>query len=300
MLSGVQVTLVGESDVVFEHGEATPVAVNSDFGRFLFVSPATPGTKFELNLQGVRGELELKTADAVAAVETAGYLPPGADPLEDTPIPVTYVYCLSGSIAWRGAEGEPVPIELNRVRAIVGEKGSNSRGAIKLPNWVDARKMSTLDRDTAKLNEALLPLDRPLLLALEEQAGHRRIELRAHVARSLIFLESYQRAFQQLTEEEYKSYWSPQIELLRSQIARGKDVAGELKSQWDKSRGTKDGALLYRLLRGFSDEQLINGEALLERLYCFLSRLLQHEHMFLPRRHLQSFECHNLQLDSTT
>ncbi len=259
--SGVQVTLVGEAGVVFDRGVSSPIALQAEHGKFLFVTAGVPGATIELNMHKIRGQLALASADAEAAVEVFSFLPPGEDPALGTSYAVVCVYCLSGSVSWRSGTGEPEVIKTGHVRVLIADRDPMEKGPIKLPNWVDARKTPVIERDAAKIVEPLLPLDRPLVLALEELANHRRIEVRTYVARSLASLQYYHVILRHLSEEEYRAYWHAEIDTLRAQVARGGDVAAELQSQIQKLRGMKDGDLLYRLLWGFNEEQLLGPEA---------------------------------------
>jgi hypothetical protein len=257
LASGVQVTLAGEASFTFDRGRNAPIAMLTEYGRFLLVTAGASQASIELDLNGLTGVLTLPSADALAAVEVYNYAPPGVDPQANTPIPVAYIYSLNGSMTWEQTGEAAATIQTNQVYTMVGNQGAAVEGPVKTPAWVDAKNTASLDRESAKMAEGLLALERPLTLSLEEIADHRRIDVRVHVARSLANLGAFETIVRHLSLEEYRPYTPLEIETLRAQMSRGGEVSFEIQSQLEKLRGSKDGTLLYRLLYGFDATQLV-------------------------------------------
>jgi hypothetical protein len=258
LANGVQLTMAGEATFRFERGQALPVALVAEEGRYLLVTSGAAEASMELQLRTLQGVLSLPAADAAAAVEITSYLAPGLDPRENTPIPVVYIFALNGPVSWQSAsDPAPITIEPDHALALMGEEKPSSPTPVARPAWIDARNTPTLDRDAAKLAESLLSVDRPLLLGLEEIANHRKIEVRVQVARCLAHLGSYESLMRHLAQEEYRSYAPFEIETLRSRIALGVDSALDMQQELEKLRGSRDSATLFRLLYGYSESQLV-------------------------------------------
>jgi hypothetical protein len=87
--------------------------------------------------------------------------------------------------------------------------------------------------------------------------------VRVHVARCLAFLGQFEPLIKQLSDDQYKSYWmrtDGHIDTLHKQLARGGDVAEQIRADLVEARGEKDGQVMFRLLRGFNSQQLVKGD----------------------------------------
>jgi hypothetical protein len=215
----------------------------------------------------MEGTLTLETPDSIAAIEVYSYLPPGVDPLDsDMPstVAVANIIGVAGTCTWERQGGESVSIPANAVEIQVKGSEGRRRNRVQVPAWIDAATTTVVDRDAAKLIEPLLPVDRPLNVALEELATHRKFEVRMLVARCLAMLGQYEKLVKQLSEEQYKAYWMKpdgHIDTMRKQLARGPAVAEQIRTGLIETRGEKDGQLLYRLLVGYNNQQLVKGDA---------------------------------------
>jgi hypothetical protein len=266
--SGVQVTFVGEGSVMFAREKASeaPLLI-VDYGRLLLHSNALQTASTSLYLNGLQGVLTLETPASIAAVEVYNYLPPGSDPLAKTDKPahkvVVNLIGVAGECTWTQQGLEPISIPANSVQIIVDGEPARTRTRVETPLWIDAVNTDKLDRDSAKLVEPLLAMDRPLDIALEELLTHRRLDVRVHVARCLAFLGQYEPLIKQLADEQYKSYWmrtDGHLDTLRKQLARGGESAERIRADMAEARGEKDGYVMFRLLRGFSSQQLVKGD----------------------------------------
>jgi hypothetical protein len=266
--SGVQVTFVGEGSAMFarEKTNEAPLVI-VDYGRLLLHSNALQTASTSLYLNGLQGVLTLETADSIGAVEVYSYLAPGSDPLQEGDKPVQQVIVnligVAGECTWEQKGLEPISIAANAVQIFVDGEPSRMRTRVATPTWVDAVHTDRLDRDSAKLVEPLLPLERPIDLALEELLTHRRLDVRVHVARCLAFLGQYEPLIKQLADEQYKSYWmraDGHIDTLHKQMAHSRESAERIQADLIEARGAKDGEVMFRLLRGFSSQQLVKGD----------------------------------------
>jgi hypothetical protein len=266
--SGVQITFVGEGSAMFAREKASeaPLLI-VDYGRLLLHSNALQTASTSLYLNGLQGVLTLETPDSIGAVEVYSYLPPGSDPLAEADKPARQVIVnligVAGECTWQQNGLEPISIPANSVQIVIDGEPARKRTRIQVPSWIDAINTEKLDRDSAKLVEPLLATDRPLDLALEELLTHRRLDVRVHVARCLAFLGQFEPLIKQLSDDQYKSYWmrtDGHIDTLHKQLARGGDVAEQIRADLVEARGEKDGQVMFRLLRGFNSQQLVKGD----------------------------------------
>lgn len=266
--SGVQVTMAGETSLLFARDEESGLPLLLiDYGRLLLHSNALQQARTSLSFGGLQGVLTLESAKSMAAVEVYNYLAPGSDPLLEDEKPagqlIVNLIGVSGECTWEQAGEAPISITANSVQIIVDGNPARKRTRIVLPAWIEAINTDRLDRESAKMVEPLLPADRPLTLSLQELTSHRRLDVRVHVARSLAFLGQFEPLVRQIADEQYKSYWTRpdgHLETLRKQLARGGKIASQIKADMIAVRGEKDGGLMFRLLQGFSNEQLVKGD----------------------------------------
>jgi hypothetical protein len=64
-----------------------------------------------------------------------------------------------------------------------------------------------------------------------------------------------------LNDSRYRGHWPPQVESLRAAIARGPKTAALVREAFETVRGKKLGDPLYRMLWGYSSEQMEEGAA---------------------------------------
>lgn len=267
--AGVQVTLAGEGAIRL----LTPDADGAphlfvDYGRLLVVTDGKPGTKMRLNLAGLEGVLAFTSPGAEIAIEVHYYLPPGADPEAAHGPRVIEISALSGAAQWQEPDIDPVDIPANHAFTFVEKATAEVRGPFKAPDWIDARPaVASLDRDTRALLDVALTYDRSLNLSLEERAVDRKVEVRSLAARCLVDVNRFGPALANLRDPRLASFWTYDAEALRSALARSPTTAAQIRKEIQGSR-EMDAALLYRLLVGYSPEQLAadGGSELIEAL----------------------------------
>ncbi|HEY2147285.1 MAG TPA: hypothetical protein VGH32_05065, partial [Pirellulales bacterium] len=101
---------------------------------------------------------------------------------------------------------------------------------------------------------------RPVTQALLELASHRRAENKSMAARALALIDEFGPFDNLFNDPDEKAVWPIQIESLKAALARGPAVAGKVRAALQSERG-KDGDELYRMLWGFSKEEVAAGAA---------------------------------------
>lgn len=263
----IKLTLAGATRLQLgplQDDEAPEVAF--DFGRCVLVPSPSGGGRLHLRWADVSASLELADAASIAALSRVAVFRPGVNPLENAPSYRSYVYCVSGQLRWSVTDDAQ---ELSAGQSLlVDEQGKTElhEGGV-MPDWIEGRDLSELDRRAAaQLRQFLLP-DRPLSLSLLEMTEYRQTEVRALACRNLTFLDHVEPLLQALNDEMQHSYWADHFDTLQATLARGPETARQVKRVFDDLYGQQSDAV-FRLTWGFSPEQLEDGGA--KRLVDFL------------------------------
>jgi hypothetical protein len=259
LASGVQVTFVGESCASLPEPAADgPSQLAIEYGRIMAVTVGAAGAQVELDLAGVRGLLTLVDADSAVAISVKQFLPPGADPEDGPPIPVVEIFNTFGRVTWDEADGSHSEIPAGHVRIYAGSDPPDTYGPFAPPDWIDARNLREIERQSAATLDRALSEDKPLSLSLVEALEQPRIEIRSLAARCLVPLGEFEPLLNELNDPQQYSYWVYGFASLREAMQRGDHL--EIKEVLERTRPVEAGDL-YRLLMGYSPEQLAKGEA---------------------------------------
>jgi hypothetical protein len=271
--SGVLVTFAGESSVrLGEPNDKGASRMTVDYGRMLIVTVGAAGAQVELDLGGVRGVATLVDADSAVAISVKRFLPPGTDPDSMPPIPVVEIFNTYGRVTWDEADKPRVEIPTNQVRIYAGGEPPDNYGPFATPDWIDVKSIVPIERKSQDVIERLLASDKPLNLALAETMEHRQVEVRSLTARCLAALDEFEPLLNELSDPRQYSYWNGEFHTLRQCIQRGPESAARLKETIDRLRPDQANEL-YRLLWGYSEDQLAKDEA------ANLVKQLESEHM---------------------
>lgn len=266
--SNIQLTMTGETrlvpGMVSADGVASPQVIQ---GRVLAVSVGKENAQLALTLGHVKGVITFNDVDSEVAVEVRNWLPPGANPeTEGSTVPVVRIYTTRGAVTWRegapGEGGDEFKIAAGQVRNYVGDVAETVAVAA-LPDWIDGKNIADIDRRAAREVETKLAGDQGIELALREMAStaERRAEVRSLAIRSLLCLGHYEPFLAAIADDTQRAYWSIEFELCRDALALSPLTAGIIHDTFVKLRGQQDGENLYRMLWGFSPEDLKSGLA---------------------------------------
>ena len=118
--------------------------------------------------------------------------------------------------------------------------------------------MSSVDRSATSTIEPLLLPDRPVDLVLKEHTTHRKSRFGLLAIRGLDCLGNFDACMAALNDKDEKNSWPSYFEELRAAVARSPETAASVREAFDKQRGAESAAL-YRMLWGYSAEDLKNG-----------------------------------------
>ena len=130
-----------------------------------------------------------------------------------------------------------------------------------LPDWIEGQPLGQIDQAAAEALVAHLEQpDRSVALGLRELAEHRKREVRALAARSLAAIGQFDSLVGVLADAEQRPVWPQQIDALRAAVALGPETASLVREAFAAVR-REDGPALFRMLWGYSADNLKAGEA---------------------------------------
>ena len=262
-------TIIGPTNVEWLLANQTP-GLRLSWGRGMLRSTSTDAS-FVLVVEGMPIQVEARNADAVLAFELVHSREIGDNPL----IPESHVSTFT-LLSIEGdhtltINGEPLSFDENE-RAVWridgGDIGEPELETVtSAPIWLDP------DVDTGSLESeaasTLLELMREssdsLLLSLRLALDFRRNEVAALAGKTMLSLNdasSYFGIDGLLSKPNQRLYWSSHLDAIREMVDRS-DVDAMLVRKaiaGNEAMDNADGDILFRLLVGFSQDQLSAGE----------------------------------------
>jgi hypothetical protein len=236
--------------------EGVPI-IQIEFGRLLMMTEGKAGNSIELILPDHQPQITFVDAEANLALEARRVLPPGKDPIE-APAPMAVdVYAINGSVRIRETDGAPIELPAPTRRALYGA-GIEPMGS-DVPAWVNSEALSEVDHRSVTTVEPLIRENEPIHLVLKELSGDRRSEVRSLAIRSATYLGNFEPCVKALNEKDEKNRWAIYIDELKAGVARSPDAARQVLDTFEKQGA--DGKALFRMLWGYSDDDLAGGAA---------------------------------------
>ncbi|HEX5443533.1 MAG TPA: hypothetical protein VFW87_06880, partial [Pirellulales bacterium] len=262
LASGITVQLYGGAQASLASHDADGVPeIRLESGRLVLLSATQPEMRVRLRAGDQEGTVTFGQEDAVLAIEAVHRLVEGNDP-EQEPAPVLVdLYVVSGEIAWHGGQGQAETIRgkahwpLNRGQPSVGKKAED------LPVWIEESDLTPIERRAAAAVENYLHTDKPVEPALVDLLAHRMQENNILAVQSLAFLGQFDPLVPLLNDPGRRRLDNSDIVSLRAALARGPETAAAVRQAFESVRGQKQGGELYRMLWGYSPEQLEEGGA---------------------------------------
>lgn len=272
---GVTITLTGGTEVELLPAQGDgPPGMKILFGRVLLSTVGKPNALFRIQVEDQTGLLNLLDPDSTAAIDVSRLHIPGNDPARQ-PDPVRVeIYASNGRSVWTGPDGKPVlissgqmlPIEMRWMlregfqvpawEVVAGEPVQREK-----PGWIGADTSRLLDRRASPEIELAVRQDRLARIGLMELLEHRLAEVRTLASRSLSYLGEYQQRVTVLNKPEEQAAWFDSLDLLQEAVVRSPESADAVRQALEKQYGVQNGPVIYRMLLGYSEEQLKAGEA---------------------------------------
>ncbi len=243
-----------------------------EFGRLVIKPVAQADVHLRVVVGSHTGVLTLATADAVVGLEVTRLHEQGKDPEKVLSHALTKLYVAHGMALWQEAEAkQPVKLTAPAELLLDGAAERAFDAGKDMPKWITADTVNELDKRAAISVSQALPADRAASLSLNELAdpANRLKEIRWLAARCLGYLRQFDPLTAALNEVDFRREWPDYFDQLKEAIARGPETAAAIRQSLERKYGSESAGMLYRMLWGYTDKQLADGED--DRLVSFLN-----------------------------
>ena len=227
-------------------------------GKTVIATMGKAGNALVLNAGGRQAVLTMADSEAVIALSVTPFHLPGDNPETDMAHVEVAATVTSGQVQWRQDGAEPVLLDFGQQISMLDDGLPRVQNASATPKWEKSNDISDIDRLASATLEPMLDDERPIEIALAEKAEHPRVEVRSLAARSLASIDRFDALIDSFDDESLKSYWSEHFDRLQSAMARGPQTATHVRESIERRKG-EDGERIYRLLQGYSPQQLQEG-----------------------------------------
>jgi hypothetical protein len=267
---GVIMELLGDTQIELAAPAMSgdPPVVKIAYGRVI-VADARKPVVLEAGNQAFL--ISFDDAASGAAVEVHPLRTPGTNPAETASRMVVDVYAFKGATTLLMAGSDQPSVLEAPARRTLGF--DEPVGEAALPGWIDKQDLSSAERLAhAAVEEGLRGEAGEFLvgglLELADDRPRKRIEVRTLACRALMSIGRFDAAVAALGNSEFRASWPVLIEGLKLHVARDTRTAASLAGSLRMRFGEERSAELFRMLWGYSDEDLTGGEA--ERLVGYL------------------------------
>ena len=239
-------------------GEITNIDL--DFGRLLIKS-IEPDVTTQVRFGGESATIQLLTADSIAAVEIRYARRPGFDAFsEKNHLRLARVVNVQGDVKVMSNDGDE-DLVTGKQWMIRGSDQPKVVDVPSTPEWIDASNQSPLDASARSGLMELVKKEQPLHLSMLEATQFRKSEVAALAAQCMLYMDRADVFFGTdgvLSKAKQRTYWKDHFAVLRSAVDQSPESAKGIIDSIGKM-DTSDGAALFRLLTGFSQNQLVEG-----------------------------------------
>ncbi|MEI8373501.1 MAG: hypothetical protein WCJ35_11795 [Planctomycetota bacterium] len=234
--------------------------VDIDFGRVVIKPLAQAGARLRVIVGSHTGTVTLTNVESIAGLEVTRVHDPGTDPEKVLSHARTKLYVARGGAVWEEGAGKPIRLTAPAELMLDGAEADSPPDAVKnLPKWITANTVNELDQRAALSVSQALPADRAASLGLMELTEARQKEIRWLAARCLGYLGRFDPMTAALNDVDFRREWPDYIDQLREAITRGPETAASIRQSLEKQYGNESAAL-YRMLWGYTDKDLEEGE----------------------------------------
>jgi hypothetical protein len=267
--AGLTMQLLGETLVEFLGADSGGIPrIRIPYGRAVLMTAGRPDVSINLVFGGQEGTATFLGAESTLAVEVRRFLPAGADPEKEQAYVAIDLYAAGGDVEWKLSQNPmstriTAPGRLGLGTEYPFETGGEEGEPKVLPEWITAEKTTGVHQIASEdLNmELAKESGKTVALVLREFAEHRKWERKHLGARSLALTGEFDPFVAAFNDYDQRSVWGQQIDSLKAALARGPETAAKVRQAFQQQRGKEDGWKLYRMLGGYSKEDVQNGAA---------------------------------------
>jgi hypothetical protein len=255
LTSGATLELAGGTRLeLLPRTDQEPSGLAVVYGRVVLKPLAQPGVRLRLAAGSQAGVLTLSDAESSAALQVTRTHVPGTSP-DNPPHIAAELYVARGEVVWDQRRATPltgpVRMPLGGVPMTISEK--------ELPKWLVPETIGPIEHGAKVTLSQSLPGNRSPVLSLMELADHRRTEVRGLAVKCLGHVHQFEPVAAALNDLGRKGEWTECIEQLRLGVAGGVETAALVRQAMERQY-PQDAGAMYRMLMGYTDQDLQNGE----------------------------------------
>lgn len=230
-------------------------------GRVVLMNVGRAGTSIQIEAGAESGVLTFADAESSVALEVVPQRTPGTDPEQVPSEWVTTIYADSGEVNWTGSRAAEATVTAPAIRRLLAS-GVEPLATLdpQFPEWIAADRLKPIEEKASTALEQALVDDRPTTLRLRELTEQRKEEVRALALCTLAAIDDFGSAVAFFDDAKQRSYWAEEFEALKRAVALSPENAARIRNALVDSRGADKGRELYRMLWGYSTEQLQGPE----------------------------------------
>lgn len=259
---GATVQLVGgtELELMGTDSQGVP-GLKIQFGRVIARAVGETRARLRLRVADRTGTLTFQNAESTLGISLDRERAPGTNPEEQPGVIVASLYALSGDFTWEEGDGKPpIPFGAGSMLRVHNAPLQAPVSVAEMPSWLKGDDRSWLDQRAAPVLEQNIALNRPVSLSLRELANHRREEVAWLAMRSLGYLGEFDLMVASLNQPEQRAVWEDFLRALQGAVSRDPAAAQDIREAFERTYGAQNAPALYRMLWGYSPEQLNAGE----------------------------------------
>ena len=242
--------------------------IQLSYGRMVVRTNVNDGT-FHLKISDQRFiTLTLNNTETVIGVEVLPKTPLGQDPETAVHDYTINIFALSGNVDWQEGDLQGV-IEAGQLQSLNRLPPSEPESFSLAPAWLTEVQMSKLESRAVPSIRGVLQDDRSVKLSFLELVEKRRqVEVKQLALRCCAHIGYFDPLVEALGDETMDRRWEKCAMYLQDSVRRNPEYARRVRESMERMRDD-DGVDLYRMLWGYTNENLLNnGQA--EQLVEFL------------------------------
>ena len=257
LFKGIQVTMVGGTEVVVGIAQdgSTP-NLDVHYGGLVLDGLGQAGTEIELTFARRVVSLILDANDTQLALEVRPTCKSGTDPEQPERHHSALIWCLTGQLRLRQGDQSDVMIRSGEEIAFLDESPARLRESSETPVHLMDQQISEIEQSAAAELENRLTEGRSIILSLIEAAENRRTDLRSLASRTLTMFDRYEAIVDALSDPSQRSAWSVHFDQLVQRVGDNSASASRLRRALENRYGPMQAGNLYRMLWGYSEEDL--------------------------------------------
>jgi hypothetical protein len=261
MTKGILADLLGGSRAELLGSTATePAGIRLLYGRLVLMPLGRAGAVIRLSFGEHSGTLTFVDTDSQCALDVRRVHPPGANPEGNTVVVTAELYCAAGSLLWEPAGGKgQQTLKPSDHLSFRGKIALPTAKGADLPPWISFEPIGQLDRRASGAISQSLGCERPARLGLLELMARPQKEVRWLSLRCLGYVGYFHDLVAALNDSAHKLDWPDYVDELRVAVARDADTAAAVRADLE-NQYPQQAAALYRMLWGYTDEDLSSGE----------------------------------------